>query len=371
MKAVLLATLTVATEARFEDVLNYETFDASGCITSASFLKTDALYADSLSLKVPFRGELLTLDVRANLDLFAEDWKLVDGEGEVITTDKEAFMCHYTGSVAGKKGSRVTISVCNEAGMNGLIETDEFDAEIQPVDPTVGAKNLGSHIIYDMKELVLPDDIEYDEAVEAFENRDFNFPNATDGGSKRVAYVMGLITGSDSAHMAAFSTQNAEVTNTQSVIAQMNKRYTATSFGANSLRIQFITQVVNANFGGAPTNNLNNYLPRVATWKGTNYPTGDNVQGLTSFNSGGTIDLAYVRTMCDRSNSAGINNVGFTTSTSSRGILIAHEAGHNFAMNHDDTTANNVMSSSINANAASFSSRSVSEFNRNSPKTCH
>ncbi len=369
--AVLLAAMTAATEARFEDVVNFQIFDASSCITSANFLKTDAVYADSLSLKIPFRDEVLTLDVTANRDLFAEDWKLVDGDGEVITTDKEAFMCHYTGSVAGKKGSRVTISVCNEAGMNGLIETDEFNAEIQPVNPTVGVKNLGSHIIYDMNDLVLPDDIKYGEAVEAFENRDFHFPNATmDGGSMRAAYVNGLITGSDSARMAAFTSQSAEVSNTQSVIAQMNNRYTATSFGANSLRIQFTTQVVNANFGIAPTNNLNTYLPRVASWKGSNYPSGDNVQGLTSFNTGGTIGLAYVGTMCQASNSAGINNVGFTTSTASRGILVAHETGHNFAMNHDDSTANNVMSSSINANANSFSSRSVNEFNSNSPKSC-
>jgi hypothetical protein len=366
---VLLAAMAVATEARFEDVMNYETFDASSCITSANFLKTDAVYADSLSLKVPFRGEVLTLDVRANRDLFAEDWKLVDGEGEVITTDKEAFMCHYTGSVAGKKGSRVTISVCNEAGMNGLIETEEFDAEIQPVDATVGVKNLGSHIIYDMNDLVLPDDIEYGEAVEAFESRDFNFPNATDVGSKRAAYTMGLVTASDSARMGAFSSQSAEASDTQSVVAQMNNRYTATNWSGNSLRIQLSIQVANANMGGA-TNDLNNYLPRVASWKNSNYPTQDNVQAFTSWNSGGTIGLAYVRTMCDRQNSAGVNNVGFTSSQSSRGILVAHEAGHNFAMNHDDSTANNVMSSGINANAGSFSSRSVSEFLNSSPKTC-
>jgi len=365
----ILAAMAAATEARFEDVKAYETFDANGCITSANFVKSDAVYADSLSLKVPFRGEELTLDVKANRELFADDWKLVNNEGDIISTDKEAFMCHYTGEVAGKKGSRVTISVCNEAGMNGLIETDEFDAEIQPVDPTVDVNNLGSHIIYDMRDLVLPDDIQFGEAVDAF-GGDITFQNGTDVGSNR-AYVMNLVTASDSARMNAFSSQSAEVSNTQSVVSQMNNRYTATSWGSgNSLRIQFTTQVVNANMGGAPTSNLSAYLPRVASWKGSNYPNSDNVQGLTSFNSGGTIGVAYLRTMCQRSNSAGINNVGFTTSTSSRGILVAHEAGHNFAMCHDNATPNNVMSSSINANANSFSGRSVNDFLVRSPKSC-
>merc|ERR1719361_603353 len=101
---------------------------------------------------------------------------------------------------------------------------------------------------------------------------------------------MNLVTASDANRMNAFSSQNAEVSNTQSVIAQMNNRYTNTNWGSgNSLRIQFTTQVVNANMGGTPTSNLSAYLPRVASWKGSFYPNSDNVQGLTSFNSGGTI----------------------------------------------------------------------------------
>jgi hypothetical protein len=375
MKTVaILAALAVATEARFEDVKAYETFDANTCITSAT-TKAGGVYADAMTLTVPFRGEDLTLDLTADRGLFADDWKLVDNEGNVLSTDKEAFMCHYTGTVQGKKDSRVTISVCDEAGINGLIETGDFAAEIQPVDPSVSLNNLGSHIIYDMEDLVLRDDISFGEALDEFGNvavETLTFPNVTDSDVvTNRAYVMNMVTGSDSNRMNAYSSQNAEVSNTQSVYSQMNNRYTNTNWGSgNSLRIVLQVQVVNANFGGAPTSNLSNYLPRVASWKGSNYPNNDNVQGLTSFNSGGTIGVAYLRTMCQRSNSAGINNVGFSSSTSSRGILVAHEAGHNFAMCHDNATPNNVMSSSINSNANSFSSRSVNEFLSVSSKTC-
>lgn len=372
MKTVaILAALAVATEARFEDVKVYETFEANTCITSAT-TKAGAVYADALTLTVPFHGEELTLDLTADRTLFHDDWQLVNDNGDVLSDDKEAFMCHYTGTVAGKKGSRVTISVCDDAGINGLIETEEFNAEIQPVDPdTRRVDSLGTHIIYDMEDLVLPDDISYGEAVADFGNfADTNeVMNSTDVGVNR-AYVMNLITASDSQRMRAYSSSGAEASNSQSVIAQMNNRYTSTSWGSgNSLRIVNKRQVQNANMG-TPTSNLSNYLRQVATYKGNNHRSEDNVQGFTSYNSGGTIGVAYMRTMCQASNSCGINNVGFTSSTSSRGILVAHEAGHNFAMEHDNNNNPSVMSSSINSNAQRFSGPSVNDFIRSSPKGC-
>jgi len=370
LSAIVAATAVVLGEARVEDVRAYEQFEASSCITASTYTKANTVYPETLSLTVPFRGEELTLDVSADRSLFAEDWKLVNDNGDVLSTDKEAFMCHYRGEVAGRKGSSVTISVCNDAGINGLIQTDDFEAEIRPVDPVaeVRVSNLGSHIIYDMEDLILPEDISYGEAVATFDEFAAS-TNFTDVGGSR-AYVMNLVTASDSQRMNAYSSSSAELSNTLSIISQMNSRYTNTNWGSgNSLRIVAQTQVQNANMGGAPTSNLSSYLPRVASWKGSNYPNSDNVQGLTSYSSGGVIGVAYLTTMCQRSNSAGINNVGFTSSTSTRGILVAHEAGHNFAMNHDNSQTN-VMSSSINSNAQGFTQFSVNEFLSRSSKSC-
>jgi hypothetical protein len=167
MKAAVLAALAVAAEAHFEDVASFETFDASSCVVSSAFAKSDSnvVYPSNLTLKVPFQGEEMMLEMRVDRSLFAEDWQLVDDSGALISDDKEAFMCHYTGSVAGKKGSRVTLSVCKQAGINGLIETEAFAAEIQPMDPTVSVDNLGAHVIYAIENLVLPNNISYGEAV--------------------------------------------------------------------------------------------------------------------------------------------------------------------------------------------------------------
>ena len=194
MKAVaVLAALAVTTEARFENVKAYETFDANTCITAAT-TKAGGVYADAMTLTVPFRGEDLTLDLTADRSLFADDWKLVDNDGNVLSTDKEAFMCHYTGTVAGRKDSRVTISVCDEAGINGIVETMDWVAEIQPVDPTASVNSLGSHIIYDMEDYVLPDNISYGEPLDKFGNaavETTTFTNATDSDViTNRAYVM-------------------------------------------------------------------------------------------------------------------------------------------------------------------------------------
>jgi hypothetical protein len=396
----LFAILAVAAEARFEDVKSYETFDATSCVTGSAFAKADAVYPDSLTMKVPFHGEDLELNVSADRSIFADDWSLVDDSGKVLSTDKEAWMCHYTGSVTGKKGSTVTISVCNEGGISGLIETDDFHAEIQPVGPTRSVSSLGSHIIYDMEDLVLRDDIFYGEpSVVPAMGRDNS--DSIDAPPVRNAtafvtdpacnafscdYVMSMVTASDSRRMGAFSSVNAEVINTQEIVQQMNRRYINTNWSqgrTSFLRIQIQTQRTNVNFGGSPINDLNNYLDRVATWKEQNYRTADNVQAFTSSNSGGAIGSAYLEQMCkhegynvyegidfgNKGMSSGITNMGFTTSNSARGIVFAHEAGHNFGMAHEDSSPL-VMTSRLNERADSFSDRSVGEFIQYGYKAC-
>jgi hypothetical protein len=239
----------------------------------------------------------------------------------------------------------------------------------------VGVANLGSHIIYDVQDLVIPDDIKFGE--EEFDNYADIFGealNATDVGVNR-AYVMNMISGSDSRRMGDFSSASAEASDTQSIIAQMNNRYTSTSWGSgNSLRIVNNGQRQNANFGSQPSNPQQNgfesYGRQVATYKGNNYPNADNLQGLTSYSGGGYVGWAYCTTMCQRSNSAGINNVGWSTSKTLQGTLVAHEAGHNFGMRHDNNNRPNVMESSMNRDARRFSNPSVNDFNNRSPKGC-
>jgi len=356
----ILAALAVATEARFEEVGNYETFTPA--IVSGA-VKASAIYPEDITMTVPFEGKQLVLDLHVDTELFAEDWKWThlndDGSEAFVSTDASPFMCHYTGTVVGDRSSVVTVSACHDGGVHGVISTEGVDVEIQSVEDKLD----GQSIVYNLKDLILPEGLEYGHLIAP----EGNATDINDSGRRLQSnrnLVNNMVTASDRNRMNAFSSTNAEVSNTQSVVSQMNSRYTSSSWqNGNTLRIQLQEQVTNANMG-TPTSNLSNYLGQVAAWKASNRASSDNVQGFTSYSSGGVIGVAYVNTMCQSRNSAGINNVGFTNSDATRGILVAHECGHNFNMGHDNNSGATVMSSSINSNARSFSSTSVGQFNQ-------
>ena len=140
---------------------------------------------------MPFRGQELILDLSVERSIFAGDFQVIDDmTGKSTAVDTKGSTCHYTGTVRGdEEGSRVTLSVCNTGGINGLISTPQVDAEILPVDPNAGVSSLGEHIIYDMEDLILPDDISFGEAVAGVEDFAVGALNDTDIGSSR-AYVI-------------------------------------------------------------------------------------------------------------------------------------------------------------------------------------
>jgi hypothetical protein len=222
-------------------------------------------------------------------------------------------------------------------------------------------------VIYNKKDLLLPDDLRFDTAtVPDFAKINLQEVNSTEPefGAQQ-AYVANIVTASDSNRMRDEGSN--EAADTQAWYQFMNQRYTNTNWGTgNSLRIVLEEQVQNANIGGAPTSNFQAYLPRVADWKRANRPGADNVQGITSFLGGGVIGVAYIGTMCNSDFSVGINNVGFTFDTSDRGLLVAHECGHNFNMQHDEGAREQpgptVMNPFLLSAAQVFSPPSVNDF---------
>lgn len=346
-----------------DDLRAYEKFDASTCITSTQYTKADQIYPERLGLSIPYQGQSFEVELTANRDLFAPDWREVDEHGNVLNDDVESVMCHYTGVVKGLPGSVATFSLCDKEGIVGTIATNDAEYEVRPADLDGVKNNNVGHVIYNMEDLIIRDDVHYGDVVAGFEENMRQAMNESfpDGVNAARSYNMRLVVGRDSLSTGI---------NAGTVTNEMARRYSNTNWGSgNSLRVQ-LGETVNANFGsGTPTSNLNSYLPAVASWKSSNRASSDNVQGYTCYNSGGTIGLAYVGTMCQSANSVGINNVCFSSSNSQRGILVAHEAGHNFAMNHDNSVVN-VMTSAINPSADVFSSNTVNEFLSRSPKSC-
>jgi hypothetical protein len=138
----IAVSFAVAADARFEDFIRYEIFDASMACGVCSVLQPGAMYPESMIILVPFEGQELVLDLKMSGDATA--------------------MCHYTGVVVGEPSSFVKVSVCsNDAGIKGQIHTEDFSAEIQPMDPTASIYDLGNHIIYNVDDRVFTGDVEF------------------------------------------------------------------------------------------------------------------------------------------------------------------------------------------------------------------
>merc|ERR1712113_1114410 len=93
----LLSGKTAAVEVT-DDLKNFETFDGLSCVTKQGW-NTDGLknsvYPETMEGKIPFQGEELDIKLRADRDIFADDWELIDAATDtVISNDKEAYMCH-------------------------------------------------------------------------------------------------------------------------------------------------------------------------------------------------------------------------------------------------------------------------------------
>lgn len=202
-------------------------------------------------------------------------------------------------------------------------------------------------------------------------------------------YVMSMVTASDSSRMRDFSSVDAEVTNIQAIITQMNRRpcHQLVVVWQPATRRQLPPRPDSAHqrkHGRQPHHRSQRLLePRVADCKEANYRTADNVQAFTSNNSGGAIGSAFLEQMCkhegynvyngidfgNKGMSSGIINLGLTTSTSEQGIVVAHEAGHNLGMAHEDRTPL-VMTSRLNVRADRFRDDSVGEFFQYGFKSC-
>jgi len=224
MAFVLLLLSTVSAEwadiarlQRFVPVLKSQVFD-----------KRQDSYPASLTVEVEWNTKKLDLDLEVNRDLFEPTWSLetYDELGNVnVVNDTALYMCHYFGTVRGVPDSKVVMSLCDEIGMRGTIQTNDFHIETQHAIPLSEAAQRSfhnqEHIIYDLKDVIVTED-RFDH-VTLNDDRlgDWTGPPA----GTRVAYRAPCQTASDSFRMNAYGSANAEAQNTQSFMNQAAARY--------------------------------------------------------------------------------------------------------------------------------------------------
>jgi len=365
MKTVATLALAAVAAAQFEDIRSYETFVPK--LIREEFA-SNTKYASHVEVQVEYQGQGMFLDLDVDTQLLAEDWFLetTDPETGVVTvnTNRSDFMCHYQGSVRGIEDSHVVMSLCEELGMRGTVHTEKFNIEIQhavPLNEWNGAfgsfrrYHREAHIVYSLEDVIV-EGLSGEPLEDASVSLDTNL-----GDDPRPMANAACVTASDASRMNAFGSGGAETSNTQSVMAQSNNRYRASSWTGGSQLTMSIAGQVQRPAGWSFSTNMQTYLRNLSTYKNNNQRSRDNVVGLTHTSFGGTIGLAWLNTMCQAANSCGLNNVGWSSSDSARGVLVAHEIGHNFAFAHD-TQERLVMWPSIITNAARFSRQSIARF---------
>ena len=137
-----------------------------------------------------------------------------------------------------------------------------------------------------------------------------------------------------------------------------------------SVKFEVIEQAVSTCSGCDPwtTTNPSSILSAFTNWA----PSGFNQQhdaGICFFdgNGSGTVGVAWVGAICSSSRYSVCDKL--STSESNR-VLVAHEMGHNFGANHDNSGAPYIMAPSVNT-ATQWSSNSVSSINNHiSSRNC-
>ena len=95
---------------------------------------------DFVNISIPFHGEDLNIQLQKDRAMFGD-------------SGPEDQMCHYTGTVAGMEDSRVLMSICKSYGIDGIVYTDDFNAEIRPADTFSALGPKAPHVIYNLKDL--------------------------------------------------------------------------------------------------------------------------------------------------------------------------------------------------------------------------
>ena len=343
--ATLCALLGGATAASppspFKDILEYEQFSvsASSRRLQAVHHAADERYATSMKLDIPHQDSVLTLDLTVNHDLFAPGWSMdtYDDDGALVNqeTDASEYMCHYTGTVLGHNSSFVTFSVCDEVGMTGHIHVDDLDLEVLSFNEKGGNKsihaasqNLGDHIIYDMRTLVLPEhEMGEQEMISLDGDSEDGAADASgdvqqeDAVSSTSVYQIDAVIVSNRSRMNAFSSASSEASNAQSIVNAMNTRFANASWGSGraiTSRIQRQRQNPSG-WSSSHGGSISAYLCNLSTYKQNTDPNDDNMIGLTHTRFGSTIGYAWTNRnssganpMCHRYYAANVNNVGWS-----------------------------------------------------------
>ncbi|XP_068128433.1 zinc metalloproteinase-disintegrin-like halysase isoform X2 [Hyperolius riggenbachi] len=296
---------------------------------------TQSKYPDLVHYGLALNGRPVELQLEKTEDLISDNYtetRYQDDGSPVTTIPAQQDHCYYQGHVKNDKSSQVSLSLCH--GLSGVITTQEQRLLIEPLNNT----ESGAHAVYAFQEQDTPktcgvDQTMYNDSIMT------KISFSTNGAEQREflksrKYIQLYVVADNSMYIKYNRNMNAirerifGIVNFVNVVYKPLKTFVALTGIEIWDRTNQIEVVSSADLN----------LRRFSEWREKNLlprKPNDNAQFITHIDfDGSTVGLAWVRTLCSTTHSAGVIQ-DHNTNYIAVGATMAHEMGHNLGMDHD------------------------------------
>lgn len=302
-------------------------------------------------LRVRWRGGELRISLERNDGLISDDYTtfVLDAAGDLQPRDRSlrAPFCHYRGrvqSAAGASANLASFTTCNANGADSFTGLLFGSADLIELGLASGSQTQ-----YQLRRVVRPafiDDAAARTPIDQAEPLPKDAPNPSlrpqaigPTGPQGQLWVESIAV-NDAKRLQQFGSVSATEQNALTVENLRAGLYFGSSLNP-PVRVALVAQVTFSVDPYTPTLvgsevSSSDLLQKFATWGTSALPNHDHRQLLSGFNfDGATVGLAYVGTMCQLSSSASI--VQTLTTNAVTAVVAAHELGHSFGMQHDES----------------------------------
>ncbi|XP_073509825.1 zinc metalloproteinase-disintegrin-like VLAIP-B isoform X2 [Phyllobates terribilis] len=297
---------------------------------------TQSEYPDVVQYRLEVNRKPMVLHLEKTEDLISENYtetRYLEDGSPVTTSPNITDHCLYQGYVKNDSGSQVSLSACN--GLSGIITTQENTFLIQPLKMA----ETGAHAVYEYQTQETPktcgvDDKNVNETI--MTRMDFSSSNQEKQEFlKAMKYLQMYIVADSSMYIRFNRSEDILKQRIFGMINFVNQAYKPLNVFVALTGLE----IWNAGDKIDVVTNSGTTLNSFSEWRKTRLlpeKPNDNAQLLTNIDfDGATVGLAWIGTLCNTANSAGIIQ-DHSENYIAVAATLAHELGHNLGMPHDD-----------------------------------